>query len=367
MKRFILISFLFLLPFIILLLPYFIGDPFKAMRHYDVYYDQSEPFFINNNRGYVSTQMYIQNHNKYHFNSFKFGSSRSGYYRIAQWKKYLPQGSNCFNFDGYGESLYQIHKKILFLDSIDAPINNALICIDQMVLENVEPFYTHLHFLPPALVNNSNYFSFQFAHIRSYLEPMFLRAYWDYFFTRKVKQYMFDSLVFEKRAYDYDESTNETGTSQGEYVPFDSTQYTPERLQSFYIRTDSQTYYSSIIKEKQKALLTDIKNILDKHNTNYKIVINPVYDQKKLSEDDMTFLKSIFGNNLDDFSGINIFTYDYRNYGDLAHFKAYVATEIMKIMYEQDSLLKKTMKDSIYNVNCADIRNIHKPNSISIQ
>lgn len=358
MRKFLLISCLFLLPFVILLLPYFVGDPFKAMRHYDVYYDQSEPFFINNNRGYVSTQMYLQNYDKYHFNSFIFGSSRSGYYRVAQWKKYLPTEANCFHFDGYGESLYQIHKKIMFLDSINAPISNVLICIDKMVLETVEPLYTHLHFLPPALVSNSNYFSFQFSHIRSYFEPKFLFAYWDYFYTRRVRQYMFESLVFEEKAYDYDESTNETGTSQGEYMPFDSTQYTPERLQSFYVRNDSQAYYSTIIKEKQKILLFDIKRVLDKHHTNYRVVINPVYDQKKLSKEDMTFLENMFGNDLDDFSGINTFTYDYRNYGDLTHFKAYVATEIMKIMYEQDSLLKKAKKDSIYKVKCADIRKL---------
>lgn len=359
MRNFLIISCLFALPFVILLFPYFVGDPFKAMRHYDVYYDQTEPFFINNNRGYVSTQMYIQNYDKYHFNSFIFGSSRSGFYRIAQWKKYLPEGANCFHFDGYGESLYQIHKKIMFLDSINAPINNALICVDKEVLETVDPYYTHLHFLPPALVSNSNYFSFQFSHIRSYLEPKFLIAYWDYFFTRQVRSYIFESLVFEKKAYDYDKSTNETGTDKGEYVPFDSKQYTPERLHSFYVRIDSQMYYHSIIKEKQKKFLVAIKNVFEKHKTNYKIVINPMYDQKKLSEDDMEFLMNTFNGDLFDFSGINVFTYDYRNYSNLAHFKAYVASDIMRIIYEPDSTKMKFQMDSVYNVRIADIRTLN--------
>lgn len=348
MKRFLLILLLFALPFIILLLPFFIGDPFKSLYYYDTYYDQSEPMFINNNRGFVSTQMFIQNKDKYHFDSFIFGSSRSGFYRVAQWKKYLPEDSHCFHFDGYGESLYLIYNKILFLNKHDS-IKNALICIDQMVLEQVEPFYDHLHFLPPALVEYDNYFSFQFSHIRSYLEPSFFKAYWDYFFTRKVKPYMIESLVFEEKAYDYDISTNETGLSNGEWTPYDSTYYTPEKLQRFKNRKNNELYYKPSLKSEQIRMLSEIKRIFDEQNTNYRIVINPVYDQKKFCETDMAILDSIFGDNLYDFSGINTYTQDYRNYNDLSHFKPYIASDVMRIMYEKDSTLQQQWMDSIYN------------------
>ena len=72
-------------------MPYVVTDPFKVLFHYEDYYvDNGEGYYINTNRSYVSTQMYIQNKDRYNYDSFIFGSSRSGYYLVEDWKKYLP-------------------------------------------------------------------------------------------------------------------------------------------------------------------------------------------------------------------------------------------------------------------------------------
>ncbi len=333
MKRFLLIIILFCVPFIVILVPYLITDPFKVIYDYDVYAENGKPMYVNINRGYVSTQMYKKNKDKYHYDSFIFGSSRSGFYKIADWKPYLSDSASCFHFDGFGESLYQVHKKIQYIDGI-SPINNVLLCIDEQLLSNVKPMYTHLHYLPPCLDDNKESLSFQFAAFRAYLTPSFFVGYLDFKLSGHIKSYMIEQQIIDTTAYVYDVAGNEVGEKDVRGLN-DSVYYTPQKRALFYERPNQQQYYSKcIIGEEQQRLLREIKAIFDKNHTNYKIVINPVYDQKKFQEADMAILRSIFGERLYDFSGINEYTNDYRNYNDLSHFKSYIAADIIKTIYQ---------------------------------
>jgi hypothetical protein len=88
------------------------------------------------------------------------------------------------------------------------------------------------------------------------------------------------------------------------------------------------------ILENQKAMLSNIKSIANKHHTQLKVVISPLYDQKKLNTDDLKFLQQVFGNsNVFDFSGINSITNDYRNYYENSHYRPSVTKEILKVVY----------------------------------
>ncbi len=303
--------------------------------------------YINLNRGFVSTQIYTQYKDSFHYDSFLFGSSRSGFFRIDDWLKHIPDSSSCFHFDGYGESLYLIHKKILYIDG-RSKINNAIICIDRDVLMQAEPYYSHLHYTPPKLVDNDNYLSFQFEYIKTYLQPEFFRAFAGFKLTNKIKPYMVETGIIDTMPYHYDLKHNEVGRQRSSDI-IDTSYYTEKVVAAFakVNRTKEQTYFDNSIKEKQRLLLTDIKNVLDKNNTSYRVVINPMYDQKKLSVEDMTFLKSLFKDNLYDFSGINKFTDSYYNYTDPSHFRAFVASKIMEIMYEKDEIRQNAMIDSL--------------------
>ena len=333
MKRFLLIIILFCVPFIVILVPYLITDPFKVIYDYDVYAENGKPMYVNINRGYVSTQMYKQNKDKYHYDSFIFGSSRSGFYKINDWKPYLSDSASCFHFDGYGESLYQVYKKIQYIDG-KSPINNVLLCVDEQLLSNVTPMYTHLHYLSPCLNNNNDVLSFQFAAFRAYLTPSFFVGYLDFKLSGRVKSYMIEQQIIDTTTYIYDMVGNEAGKADVKGLN-DSAYYTPQKRALFYERPTQQQYYSKcIIGEEQQRLLREIKTIFDKNHTNYKIIINPVYDQKKFQEADMAILRSIFGERLYDFSGINEYTNDYHNYNDLSHFKSYIAADIIKTIYQ---------------------------------
>lgn len=353
MKKFVFYILLFVSPFILFYIPYFIGDPFKVLRHYEVYYpEDGSPLWYNNNRTYVSTTMYVQNKDKYNWNAFIFGSSRSGFYRVEHWKQYIGEEKRCFHFDGYGESLYNMHKKLQFIDG-KSEIKNALFCIDEMALYQDQPEYGHLWIPAPVLENNKNWSQFHMSAIKAYSKWDFVRTYLDFSLNNQVKPYMIEKGILDTVPHgEYDISTNECGTTFP--LPYDydwdAAFYTPEKISQFYQRPDTIQYYKPVLKSHHIQLLTDMKEILERNNTNYQFVINPVYDQKKLATEDMAILTELFGDHLYDFSGKNLLTEDYRNYGDLAHFRQHVAAEVMRIMYETNDVKRAYLLDSLYSV-----------------
>lgn len=348
MKKFLLYIFLFVLPFIVIFLPYVITDPFQVLYHYDDYYiDNGKGYYINTNRSFVSTQMYRQNKDHYKYDSFIFGSSRSGYFMVEDWKQYLQDSASCFHFDGYGESLYNTHKKLKFIDG-KSPIRNAMFCVERDFFWQDKQNYGHLWVLPPCLVEN-NFGTFHIAFIRAYLNPKFLHAYIDFLITGKLKSYMFENSIFEAPHSGYKLQYNECNGANRNIQKF-SDEFYGERLSSFPLRPDSITYGFSVIKEAQKKMLYEIHDILVRNNTNYKVILNPIYDQLLFSTEDKEFLLTLFGNNnIVDFSGKNRITNDYHYYSDPAHFNEYIASELMRISYECDSIKQQHMLDSLYN------------------
>ena len=348
MKRFLLYCAIFVLPFMVVLLPYFITDPFKVLYHYDNYYETNgKDYYINTNRSHVSTQMYIQNKDKYHYDSFIFGSSRSGYYLVEDWKQYLPDSASCFHFDGYGESLYNVHKKLKFIDG-KSPIRNAMFCIDHELLCQDKQDYGHLWVLPPCLVDD-NFGAFHMAFIRAYLNPKFLRAYFEVLITGKTRPYMFNDGILEAPSTGYKVVSNERHGEKRMIQKFPDSYY-EEKSIVFPQHADTLSICNVFITEPQKQMLREIHEILVRNHTNYKIIINPRYDQLLLATDDMDFLIELFGDNMVDFSGKNRITDDYHHYYDPSHFNEYTASEVMRIAYEPDSIKKQYMLDSLYYI-----------------
>ena len=81
-------------------------------------------------------------------------------------------------------------------------------------------------------------------------------------------------------------------------------------------------------------MLKEIKKIFEKHNTKYKVIISPLYNQTKLSIQDLATLKSIFQNDLYDYSGVNSFTQNIHNYYEKDHFRTLVGDSIFSIIYK---------------------------------
>ena len=102
----------------------------------------------------------------------------------------------------------------------------------------------------------------------------------------------------------------------------------------FYKRSNTLIYSDPVISYGQLELLGNIFNILKVHNSEYKVIISPLYNQKKIAIEDLEHLREIFGEkHVFDFSGINKFTSDYKNYYEDSHYRPIVANEILKFLY----------------------------------
>ncbi len=340
MKRFFITFLIFLLPFIIIFSAYIVFDPFMVIKHYDTFYDRNAKGRVVLDKDYMSTATFDNNYRKEHYNSFIFGSSRSFFYQVSEWKKHLQGQSNCYHFDAYGESLYALYKKIKYIDSKDVKIKNALLIFDNELLAQDKAGTDHLFAISPQLEHYRNFFSFHLEFLNAFLSPDFFRAYIDFKLTGKVKPYMYESHSIDDRPIGYDMTTNETRFDTNEYLIAKGNYYTKDILKGFgTLKRDTVQKYSPIaIEENQKIMLREIYDIFKKHKTDYRIVISPLWDQIKLNRQDLDYLIKLFGKeNVFDFSGINKFTNNYTNYYERKHYRPIIANEIMTILYQNNN------------------------------
>ncbi len=315
-------------PFIIPLTGYLYLDPFKVLYTYN---DYSNPYVLPN-RDYVSTEMFIKNEARYKYNSFIFGSSRTLAFRPASWQIHLSKNDSPYMFDASGETIYGIYSKIKYLDSKNVKLNNVLIILCRDVaFSHSENQKGHIFIKHPVTSGESN-IAFQIEFFKAYLNPKFLFSYYTYVITRKQKPFM--SKYIEDRKITFDTITNELSIPDQETeITQNPAQFYLKRKDLFYNRKGEQIDSVQRINRKQLIMLQEVKRILEKNKTNYKVVISPLYDQIKFSNNDIGILKNLFGDNLFDFSGKNQFTESLTNYYEPSHYRPFVGDSILNIIY----------------------------------
>ena len=114
----------------------------------------------------------------------------------------------------------------------------------------------------------------------------------------------------------------------------DSAGYYVYKKEVFYDRPELAETSAPVIGETQKKMLQEIKSIFGKNKTRFKLVVSPLYEQKKINGEDIKDLKNIFGENaIYDYSGKNEITATKTNYYESSHFKPYIAGKIMVDIY----------------------------------
>ena len=324
---------LFSLP-IALVVVYIITDPFKVIYHYKQYFRSGiSENIVSLNKDYVSTQIFLQNCNKYHYDSYIFGGSRSIHFHIAEWQKHIT-ARQCFHFDATAETLFGIEKKVEFLHKQRAPIRNALFVLDYSILRKTTNGNKHIYIKHPAISGESR-IAFQCSFLADFFDPIFLKQYLVYLFThstrtspREIKH-----IITHNEVIQYDSVSNELYyISVEEAVRRNPDSFYKRR--KFFKRGTTPQYTSGILGARRVEMLTNIKKILDEEHTNYHIIINPVYDQVKLDTNDLKVLVNIFGKErVHDFSGINDITADYHNYYEISHYRPFVAARMMDSIY----------------------------------
>jgi hypothetical protein len=328
-KNFAFFSVFGITPVLIIALVYLFQDPFKVLYSYNDYSNS----FVVLNRDYISTEMFVKNHFQFKYNSFILGSSRTLAFKPSSWIEYLEDNDRAFMFDASGESIYGVYTKLIYLDSLEIEIDNVLIilCRDQF-FRNSSNHTGHLYIKHPLTSKESN-FKFHYAFVKAFLDPTFLFNYLTYLITKDYKSFMRGYI--ENRIIIIDKITNELSIVDLETeLEIDPNKYYQKNIDLFYERKGEQIDSLQRINHKQVEMCKKIKRILEKHNTNYKVVISPLYDQINFSETDQNILTSVFGNHLYDFSGKNEFTDNKFNYYETSHFRPFVGDSILKIIYK---------------------------------
>jgi len=325
LKKLMLISTIFLIPFILLIFSYFIFDPFKVLYTYQNYY---EDFYIEPNRDFVSVETYLKNKDNFHYKSFMFGSSRLMAWHTKSWEKFIAD-TNAFHFDAYKDNLLGIYSKINLINGVGDKLENVLLVIDYDVLSDLSDTTSRL-FMKHHIYSERSKIQFHLFFLKEFLNSNFFVEYFDFKFFRKHRNYMKQIDLNQKYGDSY---SNDFFIYNLDKQLKDN----PEKYyshQKFPERDTIQLFYNQTIYEAQLKYLTEIKTIFEKQKTDYKIVISPNYDQKKLCNQDLEKLFEIFGQqNIYDFSGINRFTNLTTNYYDFYHHRTQVADSILNIIY----------------------------------
>lgn len=330
MKRFIKYCILFTIPFILLFVLYFVVDPFKVIKHYDNYYVQGDIAAVN--RNYVSTMTYINQRERYHYDSFIFGNSRSLFYFEKDWKRHIPSNSVVYHFSESGGSVNGVYNKVKFIDECGERINNALFVIDYDLLYRMEQFEL-LGAMPPQINNNNNFFEFHLTCIKGWFNVKFLMACLDYKLTGKWKPYM-KNLITLGRNYKYYNLINNEEPRHIQDSLISIGEYYDENCLKSFENARGEEESPSVLDDERIVKLSEIYVVLEKHHSDYKIIISPLYNQTKLNSKDLDILYEVFGKeNVFNFSGVNEWTEDYRNYYENSHYLPSVASQIMDSVY----------------------------------
>ena len=331
MRRFVKYCLLFAIPFLVLLGCYIWYDPFKVIWHYDNYYVKGDGGSLN--RNYVSTMNYLNKNEQHHYDSFIFGNSRSLCYRIEDWKKYISQPSSCYHFSESGGSINGIFYKLRLIDEKGENIKNALLVVDYTLLRHLEqdgrPFV-----MPPVLDHYRNALSFHAEHFAQWMDVRFLYYWTKYKITGKFTPSMGGYLAKGTNYQYYDPETNEEPRLWEDSLIATGNYFTKKRIKGFKGKQKGGMAEEYLNVTEKCDRLRDIRRLFDKHHTDYRIVISPLYDQMKLNTKDLQKLHNIFGpDHVFDFSGVNEWTSDYHNYYEWSHYLPEIADSIMAHVY----------------------------------
>ena len=294
MKRFVLLTLLALLPVLLLVAFYIVRDPFHVVKPYKgQVYNPGDTIALTINWGHVTIESYKYFDEQEHFDSFIFGSSLSGYYRIGDWQRHLPADARPFHFNASRETLYGILNKLHFLKSRGAEVKNALLIIeDEMLMRR--PLDEDVLFVQhPQTAPNVSWWQFHQLYFKAFRQPE-LVAY-------LLCPAPMTDRVLEKGYATTDITNRIESINEGYYRYADSliavnpsAFYTPEHIAQ-YSRPLKELPCEPKITPPVKALLEAIASILQEQGTDYQIIIPPHYGYEAIASSDLYKMELIFG------------------------------------------------------------------------
>lgn len=330
MKRFLIHIFLLLaIPVIILACIYVITDPFKTLKPFSLDY------FDDTNRDYLSTELFLMNDSIYHYDSFVLGSSRCGGINTYHWKKYLPEGSSPFLFQSWGETITGIGQKLSYLDKSGTEINNALVLIDipssfARNQQSKDPLFIHSY-----KVTGQSWLGHQICLFRNFMGKP---SVW----IKSIKSFLSNvhpPVGFDVVTNDWDGHNKERDLDL--QPAMDSLKICSAHTRDVFFKSvaeasNEQTVSDKLITDQLKHQLLLIKDVFDKHHTNYMIIITPAYcyTHPTIHPDDLNVLIDTFGAEyVYDYSGVNEISSNCYHFSDPNHFDLSAGWKMIEEIY----------------------------------
>ena len=322
---------LFASPALFLIVMSVLVDPFRIYHEYQDYQKGNVVFL---NREFVCLKLYQRNAPKIAYDSFILGNSRSQAFKVRNWELYLPPGARGFHFDSAGGGLYGIHNRIRYIDQSGGKLAHVLLVLDQHSLTATKNLSGHLFISPPDLSHESSY-EFYSEFSKPLLNLKFVIGYIDYSINGIHRDYM--SQFFSNVRYPdvTDAQTNDVYYGVDKLIFEDRDRYYRDQMAKgvFYDRAERIAIRKGATRE-EALLLRKVKWYFDKHGTDYRIVISPMYDQLPLGEDHLRLLLTIFDpSRVHNYSGRNRLTEPVANFYENSHFRPHVADLIMRDIY----------------------------------
>ncbi len=309
------------------LVAFYVGcDPFKVLYHHDSYYGPQDRVSLN--RDCVSTELYASRPVAERPDAFIFGNSRSLAFLCSDWQRHIDS-PRVFHFDASGETLFGIWSKVNYIDRSGGSLRHALIVVDSETLADTRNSSGHL-FIKDPRVSGESAATFQLLSFRAFLARGFFIKYLDFRCFATFRPYMNEAI--ESRQFAHDPATNDLRFTsvEAEIASLGEAYYSAER--GLFPRRESSSpgVTSRVLFAQELAMLKEIQSTFDRHNTNCRIAVSPLYQQVRLNPDDVAELRKVFGaDRVYDYSGVNEFTEDVHNYYESSHYRPVVAREIM--------------------------------------
>lgn len=338
MKRFVLLTLLALSPVLLLVAFYVAKDPFHVVKPYKGrVYNPGDTISLTINWGHVTVESYKYFDPQGHFDSFIFGSSLSGYYRIKDWAPYLPADARPFHFNASRETLYGILNKLKWLTSRGVAIKNALIIMeDEMLMRR--PLDSDVLFVQhPSTAPEVSWWKFHQLYFNAFRRP-------------EIVAYLLCPGPMTQRVLDEGYATTDITNriepiNEGYYAWADSVIavnpdefFTPEHVKRYSLPL-KELPCPEKINFTVSALLAEIHHVLESQGTDYHIIIPPHYGYEAIDSRDLFKLEGIFGQSrVHDYSHDPKLGSDLHYYYDDGHLIAQECARLIDSAYNAVSL-----------------------------
>lgn len=315
-----------MLPFLGMILWYVIADPFMVVRRYSDYFPQ-QSFRSCANDAFRGIRLMDLYKDSVSYDSFILGSSRSDFYYVDDWKRYIGDSASCFHFNQSGDNLLGAFQRLKYLYERFDAIDNVLLIMDHEFLSMVTPKEGPLFVAPYQVTDEKDFLSFHWSFFRTFYSVDYQKRYWSEGETDPSGGGYYIAELNELHKPEADMSIEKNPSLYYSSIP---------DMYKLYKRDSVQTVGAPVIRDEQKRLLRSMANMMVDHNTDFRVIYSPLFDQVKLNPSDSLFLSRVFSPRcFFDFSGMNEYTADTLNYYENSHYRPLLCTKILKVVYNQ--------------------------------